>query len=96
MVVGEGDYGDGEGVGLAVDDGEAHSVDAYGAFLDGEVAFAGELGRDVVFEGVVPAAVGLLDVLADGSAVDVVMDDVSVEPSVHYHASLDVDGVGLV
>ena len=82
-----------EAVGLGVADGKRHAVDGYGAFFDGNVSFSRHFRRDVVGEREVSATVDDVDSGANGCLVDVALHDVSVEPSVEEHTSLEVDEV---
>ena len=71
-----------------IEDGEADAVEAYGAFFNDEMAeFFGE------FEAEFPAAVLVRTFEADAGGVDVSLDDVAVEATIHDHASFEVDEV---
>ena len=96
QVVGVGDDGHLEAVRAGVADGEADAVDADRSFLDGHVALASHLRVSGVAEGVIPAAVGLAHVGADGRLVDVALDDVAVQATVHQHTALHVHTVAHV
>lgn len=82
---GIGDDGYAEGAGGGVAHGEADAVDCDGAFFDGEVSAAAHFGGDVVGEAEVAGAVDVFDLVADGGAVHVALDDVAVQAAVHYH-----------
>ena len=82
------DDGDVEPGPFYVENGEADTVEANGAFFDDEVAeFFWE------FEAVFPTAVELFAVDAGCGGIDVALNDVSVEAAVHHQASFEVDEV---
>jgi hypothetical protein len=85
---GIGDDGDIEPGLFYIEDGEADTVEADGAFFYHEMAeFLWE------FETEFPAAVEVFSVEAGGGRVDVSLDDMAVEPAVHDHTSFEVDEV---
>ena len=91
-----GDDGHLEAVCAGVADGEADTVDGDGAFLDGHVSLPSHLRVGGVAEGVIPTAVGLAHVGADGRLVDVTLHDVAVQAAVHQHTALHVHAVANV
>jgi hypothetical protein len=84
---GVGDDGHIERFLLRVDDSEAYAVDRHRPLFDGYVVVL----RGLVFEGVVPAAVGFAHRGADRGLVDVTLHHVSVETAVEAGAALEVD-----
>jgi len=83
---GIGDDGDVEFCLFDIENGQAGAVEADGAFFDDEVAeFFGE------FEAIFPAAVEVAAFETNGGGVDVPLDDVPVEATVHHEASFEVD-----
>ena len=86
VVEGIGDNGDIEFRFFDIKNSEAGAVEADGAFFDDEVAeFFGE------FEAIFPAAVEVAAFETNGGGVDVPLDDVPVEATVHHEASFEVD-----
>ena len=71
-----------------VEDGETDAIEANGSFFDDEVA---EFFRE--FEAVFPAAVHVFPFEAGGGGIDMPLDDMAVEATVHDHASFEVDEV---
>ena len=71
-----------------VEDGEADAIEANGSFFDDEVA---EFLRE--FEAVFPTAIHVFPFEAGGGGIDMALDDVAVEATVHHHTSFEVDEV---
>ena len=78
VVMSERDDADGERVVVAIDDSETDAIDSNRALFDSEIAQKGALAVEVIVESVDPAAIGLLEVGASGSAVDMALDDMTV------------------
>jgi hypothetical protein len=77
-------------VGLRVADSEAYTIDSNAALFDSDITLASHLLVDLITESVTPTAVGFNDISATGSLVNVALDNVAVEPSVHNHAALHI------
>ena len=69
---------------------QAHAVHAHGTLLHGHVTLPGLFFIERVLERVVPASIRLAHLGTDGGLVDVPLHDMSVQPSVHQHATLQV------
>jgi len=88
MFEGIGDDGDGEMFFLYFEDGEADAVQADGAFFDDERAkLCGEVKPEF------PATPFFFSIQADGRGIDMALDDMAVEATVHDQASFQVDEV---
>ncbi len=90
VVEGVGDDADLEGVGCGTTYGEAHAVDGHASLIDGEIAVLDHLLRALVFEGVLMAALLILDGNANCSLVNVSLHDMAVKSAVHQHRALHV------
>lgn len=88
MFIGIGDDGQIEPGLFDVEDGKTDAVEADGAFLNNEVAeFFGE------FEAEFPTAVQFFTVQTGSGGIDMALDDMAVQSSVHPQASFEVDEV---
>ncbi len=90
VVEGVGDDADLEGVGCGAANGETDAVDCHAPLIDGEIAVLDHFLRALVFEGVLVAALLVLDGDADSSLVNVPLHDMPVKASVHQHRALHV------
>jgi hypothetical protein len=85
---GVGDDGDGEIFLFYVKEGEADAIEANGTFFDDEGGeFFGEGETEF------PTACLFVSIQAGGGAIDVSLDDMAVETSIHCQASFEVDEV---
>ena len=91
VLEGVGDDGDLEGVAGGVADGEADAVDGDGAFVDGEITLPGHLAVFGVFEGEVGGAVGIVHRDTLGRFIDMTLNDMTVESSIHQHGAFYID-----
>ena len=69
---------------------QTDAIDRDGTLVDGKVTMTRHLLVLFVFEGEIGAAIGILHSDAAGSLVDVSLNDMSVETSIHQHRPLDV------
>lgn len=81
-----GNDGHGKGTLRGVYHGQTDAVHTDGAFWHSDVAAGG-----IVAEMKKPASIFFNDRFAGGRRIDVALYDVTVEPAVHGHASLQVD-----
>ena len=86
-----GDDGHLESITGGTADGEGDTIDGDAALVDRKVSVTGHLLVVIVLEGEVSGAVGIFHSGATGRLVDVPLDDVPVESSVHQHGALNVD-----
>jgi len=81
-----GDDGDVEFCFFHIEDSEADAIETNGSFFDDEVAeFFGK------FKPEFPAAVEIAAMGAGGGGIDVTLDDMSIEPTVHAETLFEVD-----
>ena len=90
VVEGVGNDADLEGVFRGTAYGEADTIDGHAALVHGEVAVLHHLFRALVFEGVLMAALLVLDADANGSLVNMALYDVSVQSPVHHHRAFHI------
>ena len=90
MLEGIGDDGHLERVERGVAYRQRHAVDGDAALIYGEVSPACHCLVEVVFESEILAAIGVGDLRANGSLIDMSLHYMSVEPSVHDHRPLHV------
>ena len=90
VVVGVGDDADLEGVGCGTANGKADTIDSHATLIDSEIAVLDHLLRALVFEGVLMAALLVLDADANGSLVNMALYDVSVQSPVHHHRAFHI------
>ena len=88
MLVGVWNNGHREGAIAGIDYREADAIYANGALLDGDISFQG-----IVVEGEYFAAIHVGNIGADGSLVHMPIHQMAIQPSIHQHASLEVDRV---
>ncbi len=91
MFVGVGDNAHLKRVGGGATNGKADAIDRDASLVNGEVAVPHHLLRTLVTEGVLVAALLVLDIDTSGGLVDVALHDVPVQAAVHLHGALHVD-----
>ena len=86
-----GDDGHLESITGGMADGEGDTIDGDAALVDRKVSVTGHLWVVIVLEGEVSGAIGIFHSGATGCLVNVSLDDVPVESSVHQHGTFNVD-----
>ncbi len=76
-------------------DSEAYAVDANRALVHSEIAAAYHIQTAVVFEAIIPTAVGFLHIDTACGLIDMPLDDMPVETLVEEHRAFDIDPVSL-
>ena len=88
---GVGDDGHLERVLGGVADGQRHTVDGDGTFVNGEIPFTSHFAVLLVFEGEVGRAISVFFRYASSSFIDMSLYDMAVQPAVHQHRALNID-----
>ena len=89
--IGVGDDGHLEGVVPGIDHSQAHSVHGNGPFFYSHIALFCLFFVKDIFKRVIPAALSCLNSRANGSLVDMSLDNVPIQTPVHGHAAFQVD-----
>ena len=79
MLEGVRDDGHAEAVALRITHGQTDAINRYGTLLHSDIAFGSHLGRHVVTELAIAAAVNLLHALAHCGAVNMALNYVAVK-----------------
>ena len=69
---------------------QTYSIDGYGPLVHGHVTSLRHLLVEFIFKGEIPASFGILDVHTFGGLIHMALHNVSVQTSVHHHATFYV------
>lgn len=90
-----GDDADLETVGGRLANGETHTIDGHGTFIDGEVSSAGKFGVKIVGESEDVASIGIGNLRAARRAINVSLHDVAIKTSIYFHGAFHVHLIAL-
>ena len=90
MFVGIGYNGNLKTAGSGITNGKTHAIDRDRPFLDSRISLTHHIGSRVIYKRVIPTAIGLFHLRTPGCTIDMSLNDMPVETTVHKHTTFEI------